>query len=223
MTEKNPLVEIRSYTKTIKGSVVLDNVSCGFRRGRVACLFGRNGSGKTMLMRAVAGLIKPSSGSVLVDGVPLNPQLSFPPSIGLMLENPEFLPQYTGHRNLKLIASIKNVIGDGEIDTALQRVGLDPRDARPFKKYSLGMKQRLGIACAVMEHPDIILLDEPCNALDETGRKLIWGIVRQERNRGACVIIACHERTDAEAVSDEIIEMQDGKITARVKLGEVRS
>ena len=135
-----------------------------------------NGSGKTMLMRAISGLILPTSGKVYINDKELGRHISFPPSIGILIENPSFISNYTGFKNLKILASIQNRISDDEIRDAIRKVGLDPDDKRTFKKYSLGMKQRLGIAAAIMERPDIVILDEPINALDEAGAGLIKGL-----------------------------------------------
>ena len=141
-------IEMKSLSKTIKGAKVLDGISLKLEGGRVYGLKGKNGSGKTMLMRAMCGLIKPSSGSVLIDGRELGKEISFPPSIGVLIENPAFLTKYTGFKNLKILAGIQNKIDDEKIRQTLQAVGLDPDDKRTYRKYSLGMKQRLGIACA---------------------------------------------------------------------------
>lgn len=139
-------IEMKSLSKTIKGAKVLDGISLKLEGGRVYGLKGKNGSGKTMLMRAMCGLIKPSSGSVLIDGRELGKEISFPPSIGVLIENPAFLTKYTGFKNLKILAGIQNKIDDEKIRQTLQAVGLDPDDKRTYRKYSLGMKQRLGIA-----------------------------------------------------------------------------
>lgn len=206
-------IQINQLTKTIHGITVLENITVCFEQGRVYGLSGKNGSGKTMLMRSIAGLIKPTSGMVLIDDKILGKDFSFPPSIGVLIENPSFIPKYTGFKNLKLIASIKGEINDDEILKALESVGLNPQDKRVYRKYSLGMKQRLGIACAIMEKPDIILLDEPINALDESGVGLVQNIIKEEKQRGAIIIISCHDREELELLSDKIIMMAEGKIT----------
>ena len=165
-------VEIENYTKTIKGATVLSDISLNMESGKVYGLRGHNGCGKTMLMRAISGLILPTSGCVKIDGQAIGKDISFPPSIGLLIEYPAFINSYTGFKNLKMIADIQKKIGDDKIRDAIKKVGLDPDDKRTFKKYSLGMKQKLGIACAIMEEPDLIILDEPVNALDEAGKEL---------------------------------------------------
>lgn len=204
-------IEVKGLAKTIKGATVLDGIDLSLEGGRVYGLRGKNGSGKTMLMRAMAGLIRPTAGKVIIDGHPLAPG-EFPPSVGLMIENPAFVGKYTGFRNLKYLAGIRNEIGDAEIERVLDEVGLDPHDRRTFKKYSLGMKQRLGIACAVMEDPDLLLLDEPINALDPTGVEMVQRLVASQKERGALVVVACHDAEELDDLADEIYLMAEGRI-----------
>ena len=207
----NMYVELKDVTKDIKGVRILDNINCRFESGRVYGLKGKNGSGKTMLMRAVSGLIK-VKGSVVIDGKILGKDFTFPPSIGVLIENPSFVSDYTGLKNLEMLACIQNKITKEDIEEALNKVGLDPKDKRTFRKYSLGMKQRLGIAAAIMEKPDIVILDEPINALDESGAKLVRDILDEQKKRGAVCIIACHDTEELEFLSDEIYEIADGKL-----------
>lgn len=211
------VIEVKDYNKTIKKAVILKDVNLTFNSGKVYGLKGKNGSGKTMLMRAICGLILPTSGEVCINGQVLGKDISFPPSIGALLENPAFLNGYTGFKNLKMIASIQNRIDDIQIKDALEQVGLDPEDKRTYKKYSLGMKQRLGIAAAIMEKPDIVILDEPINALDEAGAKQVREILKEQKERGAVCIIACHDTEELEFLSDEIIEIYEGKIVGKTE------
>ena len=206
------LVRIENATKTIKGATILENISISFEKGRIYGLRGKNGSGKTMLLRLIAGLILPTSGSVYIDEQELGKDISFPPSIGVLIENPSFISNYTGFANLKALASIQHRINDVEIEESIRGVGLNPSDRRPFRKYSLGMKQRLGIACAVMEKPDIVLLDEPYNALDDDAIALTTGIIREQRQRGALVILASHEWEAIRDIVDCAIDMKHGRI-----------
>ena len=173
---------------------------------------GKNGSGKTMLMRAVSGLIRPTSGKIVIDGEELGKDISFPRSIGVLIENPSFLPGETGYRNLKMLADIGKGLSEQEIKTTLAEVGLDPEDKKAYKKYSLGMKQKLGIAAAIMEHPDIIILDEPINALDQESVEAVKKLIIRERDRGAVIILACHDAEELEYLADEIVPIQEGKI-----------
>lgn len=204
-------IELTNVSKTIKGTVVLDDINLRMESGKVYGLKGKNGSGKTMLMRAVCGLIS-TDGTVNINGEILGKDILFPRSIGVLIENPSFISNYTGFKNLKVLASIQNRINDEDIKNALIKVQLDPDDKRTYRKYSLGMKQKLGIAAAFMENPDIIILDEPINALDEAGAKQVHKILEEQKSRGAIIIIACHDREELEMLSDEIIEISEGKI-----------
>lgn len=205
-------IKITDVNKTIKKAPILRDINLEFTGGKVYGLRGKNGSGKTMLMRAICGLITPDSGIIDIDGKILGKDISFPESIGVLIENPAFIGNYTGFKNLKVLASIQNRIGDEQIRKALEDIGLDPDDKRTYRKYSLGMKQKLGIAAAVMENPDIIILDEPINALDDSGTELVRQILMKHKQRGALIIIACHDADELEFLSDEIIEIAEGKI-----------
>lgn len=205
-------IVISNLSKTIKSAEVLKNISLVFEKGKIYGLRGKNGSGKTMLMRAICGLILPSEGTIEINGEKLGEEISFPKSIGALIESPSFISNYTGFKNLKIIASINNRISDQEIKAAITQVGLDPEDKRVFRKYSLGMKQRLGIACAIMEKPEIIVLDEPNNALDEKGILLIREILLGLKDK-AIIIVACHDKEELDLLADEIYSMNDGKIT----------
>src|SRR5574344_285042 len=168
---------IDHISKTIKGRTILDDINLKFENGKVYGFVGRNGSGKTMLFRAVSGLMNIDSGKIVLDDKILHKDMEVLPSLGLIIENAGLFGEYTGYKNLKLLANINKKIGDKEIKEAILSVGLDPDDKRTYKKYSLGMKQRLVIAQAIMEKPDIILLDEPTNSLDEDGVALIRSLI----------------------------------------------
>lgn len=211
------VVRLEDYCKSFKSAEVLKNINLTLESGKVIGLKGKNGSGKTMLMRAISGLILPTSGKVYINDKELGRHISFPPSIGILIENPSFISNYTGFKNLKILASIQNRISDDEIRDAIRKVGLDPDDKRTFKKYSLGMKQRLGIAAAIMERPDIVILDEPINALDEAGAGLIKGLLDELKANGSLIIIACHDTGELNYLSDEIYEIYDGEITGHIE------
>ena len=213
-------IRIENINKKIKDAVILNDVTLTFSSGKIYGLKGKNGSGKTMLMRTIAGLLIPDSGTVTINGKTLHKDISFPEGIGSLIENPAFLPQYTGYKNLKLLASLSDGISDGDIKTALERVGLDPDDKRTYKKYSLGMKQKLGIANAIMGEPDIIILDEPINALDEETVRKIKDVLLDIRDKDKLIIIACHDKEELEYLSDEIIEIKDGSITGRKDMAD---
>lgn len=205
-------IKIKNLSKKIKGVEVLKDITIRFEKGTIYGLKGKNGSGKTMLMRAISGLITPTEGTIEINGEILGKEISFPRSIGVLIENPSFIPSYTGLKNLQVLASIQKRINDDEIRESLSDIGLEPSDKRTFRKYSLGMKQRLGIAAAVMEHPDIIILDEPINALDESGVTLVRKILKREKDRGAIIIVACHDAEELNALADEIIVINEGMI-----------
>lgn len=205
-------VIITNLTKTIRKSTVLTDINITFETGKLYGLRGKNGSGKTMLLRVICGLIHPTTGTVEIDGELLGKDISFPRSVGILIETPSFVGGYSGFKNLKIIASIKNNITDQQIRESISSVGLDPDSKKPYRKYSLGMKQRLGIACAIMENPDIILLDEPFNALDDKGMCLVQRLL-EERKKDTIIIIACHDKEEMELLADEIYTIEYGRIT----------
>ena len=205
-------IQIVNYTKEIKGRIVLDSVSLTFHPGRIYGLKGVNGSGKTMLLRAVCGLIYPTEGYLEIDGERLGKDISFPRSISALIESPAFLDNFTGYKNLEMIASLKEVATKEDIENALMEVGLDPHDTRTYRKYSLGMKQKLGLACCFMENPDIILLDEPFNALDEESVEKVKKIIFKHKERGALIVLACHDGESLSSLSDEIIPVVEGRV-----------
>lgn len=175
-------------------------------------LKGVNGSGKTMLLRAVCGLIYPTHGYVEIDGERLGKDISFPRSISALIESPAFLDNFTGYKNLEMIASLKEVATKEDIENAMMEVGLDPHDTRTYRKYSLGMKQKLGLACCFMENPDIILLDEPFNALDEESVEKVKKIIFKHKERGALIVLACHDGESLSSLSDEIYNIVEGRV-----------
>lgn len=205
-------IRIENLNKKIKGSVILDDISLTMTPGRIYGLRGKNGCGKTMLMRAICGLLIPDGGHIYIDDEELHRDIKFPRSIGALIENPSFLPQYTGFRNLRLLAKLMGGISDDDVRYAIERTGLDPDDKRVYRKYSLGMKQKLGIANAIMGEPDVIVLDEPINALDEESVENIKKELLKLRDGGSLIIIACHDREELEYLCDEIYEMKDGRI-----------
>ena len=206
------MIEIKHLTKKFKDATVLDDISINFDSGKIYGLRGKNGSGKTMLMRAICGLIIPTSGEIIIDGEVLHKDIAFPRSIGALIENPSFLPNCSGFKNLSLLNKLNNKAADDEIVQVLSDVALDPYDKKPYRKYSLGMKQKLGIANAILGAPDVIILDEPINALDvetvEVIKKLLIGL----KNADKTIIVACHDKEELEYLSDIIYEIKEGKI-----------
>lgn len=206
------VIQVENVSKIIKGNMVIDCVSAEFSSGKVYGLQGINGSGKTMLMRLISGLIYPTEGRIVIDGKILGKEIAFSESIGILIENPAFLDNYSGFANLKLLASIQNKIDDKQIYKTLERVGLEPDSRKKYKKYSLGMKQKLGIAGAVMEKPEFLILDEPANALDKEGIERLKKIVQEEKERGALIILSCHDSALLEAMADVIYSMENGRL-----------
>lgn len=205
-------IEITNYSKIIQKQVVLDNINLNLEQGKIYGFIGSNGSGKTMLFRAICGLIKSTEGSIKIQGETLHKDISFPRNVGVIIESPGFWDHLTGFENLKLLSSIKNIVGDNEINLALERVGLKSDDTREFKKYSLGMKQRLAVAQAIMESPNLLILDEPTNALDEDGIELIRNLILAENKKGATVLIASHNKEDIYTLVDHSFKMTNGKL-----------
>lgn len=209
-----------NVTKTIRGKTVLQGVTLSMEAGRVTGLRGINGSGKTMLLRLLAGLIHPTEGRITIDGKTLGTDMEFPPSMGLLIENPAFLGQYTGAENLEMLASLHQNVTKEDVRALLEKVGLAADGDTKYRKYSLGMKQRLGIAGAILGEPEPLLLDEPTNALDTKGVELLRSIIQEERQRGAAIVVACHDAAFLESVSDEIYCLENGQLTDHLILQE---
>lgn len=207
-------IEVQNASKLLHNIPVLQDVNLTLNSGTIYGLRGVNGSGKTMLMRLLAGLIRPSKGLVLVDGKELGKELSFPPDMGMLIENPAFLDGYTATQNLRLLAGIRKKVGDDRIWQVLEQVGLDYEDKRKYRQFSLGMKQRLGIAGAVLEHPCFLLVDEPTNALDTDGVEMVRRILQEEKERGALIVLACHDFTILQNLSDVIYSVKEGRVSS---------
>ena len=205
-------VIVRDVSKRMGKNDVLRNVSIEVDPGTVVGLQGINGSGKTMLMRAVCGLIKPTEGEISIDGQRLGADISFPPSLGMLIEAPSFLGYLSGYDNLKLIAQIKGVATPEDIRSALRLVGLDADEKKKFRAYSLGMKQRLGIAAAIMEKPKLLVLDEPTNALDEAGVEMLKRVVAMAASTGREVLLSSHDGEVLEELADRVYCMRDGAV-----------
>jgi ABC-2 type transport system ATP-binding protein len=206
-------IEIRSLTKTIKGITVLDNININLDKGNIYGFVGRNGSGKTMFFRAVCGLIRPTSGKITVNGKTISRDIDFPDSCGVVLESPGFWDNQTGLECLKTIAGIKAIANEDIISLWMYKLGLDPKDKRDFAKYSLGMKQKLALVQAFMESPDLIILDEPTNSLDEDSVLVLRDILKKEKERGATILISSHNKADIDELSDKVFKIDSGKLT----------
>lgn len=212
---------LKNATKQLKERTVLDNVNLTLDKGGIYGFFGSNGSGKTMLFRAICGLIHLTSGEISVFGKKIGDDISYPQNLGVIIESVGFWGEYTGFRNLKMLAMIQHKISDKEIKEAITRVGLDAEDRRTYRKYSLGMKQRLAVAQAIMEHPDLLVLDEPTNALDEEGVDLIRNVIFEEQKKGATVLIASHNKEDISSLCSRRFKMSEGRLEeTEVKMNE---
>lgn len=199
-------------SKNIKGKKILEDICLEMDSGKVYGFWGRNGSGKTMLFRALSGLMRIDSGGVYWNGQELHKDFSVLPSLGIVLEHAGLYPGLTGMENLMYLAGIKGIADRSQVEASIRRVGLDPADKRTFGKYSMGMKQRLTIAQAIMEQPDVIMLDEPTNGLDEDGVEEIRQLVGQEKKRGALVLLSSHNREDMRILADCVYKVADGRI-----------
>lgn len=206
-------IEVSNVSKVIKKRMVLQNISFQLERGNIYGFVGHNGSGKSMLFRVICGLVKPSAGTVKLFGDVLHQDISFPKSASVILEKPGFLEHYSGFSNLKFLAAIHNQITDQDIKAAIAKVGLDPEDKRPVKAYSLGMKQKLAIAQSIMETPELILLDEPMNGLDEDSVQNVYDIINAEKQRGATILLTSHNKNDIESLCDQVYRLREGVLT----------
>lgn len=205
-------IEMINYSKKIKKKPILNNITFTFKSGNIYGLWGRNGSGKTMILRAIAGLIHPSSGHVKIDNKILHKDIDFPPSIGVIIENTELLPQYTGFENLKILGKINKKVSDQEILKTLDQVSLSEQAYLKVKEYSLGMKQKLSIAQAIFEQPKILLLDEPTNALDEDSVHMVRNLLLDLKKQGCIILIASHNKDDLNILADQILKVINGDI-----------
>ena len=204
------MITLKNVSKTLGKHLVLDNINYTFENGMVYGLCGHNGSGKTMLLRAIAGLIVPDDGEIIIDGEKLHRDISFPPNAGIVIESMELLPKYNAFDNLRLLADIKKIASDEDIRNSLERVGLNS-DLK-VKKFSLGMKQRLNVAQAIFETPQLLLLDEPTNALDTDTIGCLKAILEDLKKKKSCIIIATHDHQNITSLCDQILEMKEGNL-----------
>ena len=203
-------IEVQNVVKRFRDQVVLKNVSISFEKGQIHGIVGRNGSGKTVLFKCICGLMYPEEGVILVNGKRVGRDVDMPEDIGAIIEAPGFLPNYSGYKNLRFLANIRRKIGKEEILNVLKTVGLDPESRKHVGKYSLGMRQRLGIAQAIMEDPEILILDEPMNGLDNAGVQDIRALLLELKAQGKTILLASHNHEDIAALCDTVHEMDGG-------------
>lgn len=206
------IISVQRVTKVFKNQTVLQNISIDFAEGGIYGLVGRNGSGKTMLMKCICGFVPPTSGDIFVNGKRVLYGSDFPKGIGFIIETPGFLGSVSGFDNLKRLASINRTVGVMRIREVMEKVGLDSASRKHVCHYSLGMRQRLGIAQAIMEHPDILILDEPMNGLDRSGVAEMRDLFLQLKNEGKTIIVTSHNHEDIEVLCDCVYEMDGGKL-----------
>ncbi len=205
-------ITVKKLTKKFKDVTVLDDISVEFESGKVHGLIGRNGSGKTMLMKCICGIVPYKIGEIRVNDKIIGKDVDIPANVGVIIETPGFLPNYSGYNNLKFLAKINNKIGKDEIKAAIKSVGLNPDDKKQVGKYSLGMRQRLGLAQAIMENPDLLILDEPMNGLDKDGVKDMRQYLLDLKAQGKTILIASHSAEDIDVLCDTVCEMDKGHL-----------
>lgn len=207
------MIEVNNLFLTIKKVPILVDINTSFERGKIHGLIGRNGSGKTMLMKCICGFVKPTNGTITVDGKRIGKDCDFPENTGIIIETPGFIPYYSGYKNLKLLADLRKKITADDIRNTMKTVGLDPELKRHVRKYSLGMRQRLGLAQAIMENPDLLILDEPMNGLDKDGVKDMRQYLLDLKAQGKTILIASHSAEDIDVLCDTVCEMDKGTLT----------
>lgn len=214
-------IEIKNVTKKFKDVEILKNINLSFEEGKIYGLVGRNGSGKSVLLKLLCSFYSPTTGEILYDSIDINKEKIFPPSTRALIEKPNFMPELTGKENLLLLASIQNLIGEDEVDDVLKLVDLYEDKDKKYHKYSLGMKQKLGIAQVLMEDPKILILDEPFNGLDDKSSQKIRQILLDEKKNKKIIIIATHIQDDVKILCDEIYKIDGGEITLLKNKNEI--
>lgn len=207
------IIEITNLCKSFKETKVLNDITIKIKKGNIIGIIGRNGSGKTVLFKCICGLVSPTKGTVKINNKILGKGMDIPDNIGVIIETPGFLPNYNGFKNLKFLAMIKNQISNEHIKDTIKLVGLNPDSKKHVGKYSLGMRQRLGIAQAIMENPDILILDEPMNGLDNDGVKDMRKLFLSLKEQGKTILLASHNKDDIEVLCDEVYMMDKGILT----------
>lgn len=206
------IIQVDYLSKSFGKATVLNNINVSFSKGQIHGIVGRNGSGKTLLMKCICGFLKPTEGTVTVSGKVVGKDVEIPEDIGVIIETPGFVTNYSGYKNLKLLASVRGRISREDIEKAMELVNLDPKSRKHVGKYSLGMRQRLGIAQAIMENPKILILDEPMNGLDNDGVKHIRNVLLEMKKQGTTILLASHNREDISVLCDKVYGMDKGII-----------
>ena len=213
-------IRIENVTKKFGSYAALDGISLSFEKGKIHGMIGRNGSGKTVLFKCICGFLRVDDGAVFVDGKQIGKEIEAPESIGAIIETPGFLPGYSARQNLQFLAGIRRKIGKKEIDAAIRKVGLDPEAKKHVGKYSLGMRQRLGIAQAIMEDPQLFILDEPFNGLDKKGIAQMHELIMGLKKRHKTILLASHNQNDIDALCDIVCEMDSGVMHCSKEYGQ---
>lgn len=206
------MITLENVTKTFKDKTVLQKTDLSIETGKITGFIGRNGSGKTVLFKLICGLLRPTTGTITVDGVQIGKDADFAPDLGVLIETPSFISYESGLRNLRDLAAIRKKIGVEQVKEAIRLVGLDPDDKKRVGKYSLGMRQRLGIAQAIMEDPSLIILDEPMNGLDKEGVEDMRGVFAGLRDAGKTILLASHSAEDIDLLCDAVYELDKGRM-----------
>ena len=207
------MINVQELSLTLNKTEILKNITVDFAKGKIHGLIGRNGSGKTMLMKCICGFVKPTNGEITVDGKRIGKDVDFPKNTGIIIETPGFIPYYSGFKNLKLLADLRGKISKDVIKKTMEQVGLDPDLKRHVRNYSLGMRQRLGLAQAIMEDPELLILDEPMNGLDNDGVKDMRQYLLDLKSQGKTILIASHSAEDIKVLCDTVCEMDKGVLT----------
>ena len=205
-------ISVNHVTKKFKEATVLHDVNVEFKKAEIHGLIGRNGSGKTMLMKCICGLVPITSGTIIINQKQIGKDIQIPDNIGAIIETPGFLPNYSGYQNLLFLSKIKGTISRDQIKQSIRKVGLNPEDKKPVGKYSLGMRQRLGLAQAIMENPELLILDEPMNGLDKEGVSDMRTLLLELKKQGKTIILASHSAEDIDVLCDSVSEMEHGKL-----------
>ncbi len=207
------MISVEHVSLTIGTAQILQDVSARFEEGQIHGIVGRNGSGKTMLMKCICGFIRPDSGKILVDGKQVGRDVDFPPDLGLLIETPGFIPYYSGLKNLELLAAINRRVSKERLNACMEQIGLGDAKNKRVSKYSMGMRQRLGIAQAIMENPRLLILDEPLNGLDEQGVEDIRALLLELKSQGKTILLSSHNREDIDLLCDSVCKMEGGVLT----------